>query len=533
MSDLSTYPSREDRADRMMTVVSGWAALVLGIFGLHRWVAMGTMDWWARASLILAFGLAVMWVWGYWPQIVSRVRAWARGGGLNTAIIEVVLVVSLVIINTVVRRRLPLKYDLTQNKRFTLAPRTAEILKSLKKPVNATVFLPAGAGRSASKARDLFKQYADASDNFVWKKVDPLVDQQSLLTFNPPPKLNSGDLTGAVLEYNGKRQDVTDFTEKEVTSAILKMTRDTSRKIVFLRGHGEPEVGAAVSAGGDPLKSVRLLQQELQDLQWGVESVSLYGKEARTPDPAEAPVLVIAGPERPLAAEEEKRVTEYLNQGGRVLLLLNTQGPSFSKFLQPWGIKTTDDLVLDRSQRGLVVVENDRSAHASVAAGRRVLFQPLRSVTAATPAPTGVTATEVLKSGSLSEVIPNYVAGKTNLQAVLNTSKPGPIGLAALAEKPIGSGDAAKKARILVVGDSAFIADQLAQLPSFYNLPLASGMINYLGEEDALVSIPPRDENTEQAFLTPDQGRLLPLLHLVDFPLLTLALAIFVYWKRR
>ena len=74
--------------------------------------------------------------------------------------------------------------------------------------------------------------------------------------------------------------------------------------------------------------------------------------------------------------------------------------------------------------------------------------------------------------------------------------------------------------------------DQL-DLPTLFNEPLVSGMINYLGEDDALVSIPPKDENTEQAFLMPGQLTLFGWIHLGYFPLLALALAILVYLKRR
>lgn len=527
MSEITNSTERADRADRMMTVASGWGALVLGILGLHRLVWVGSMDRWAQIGLILALGLAVMWVWGFWPEITTRLRNWVRGGGLNTTVVAIVLIVVLVIGNTVIRRRLPWKIDLTQNKRFTLAPRTREILKSLKTPVNATVFLPAGAGRSASKAKDLFKQYADASDKFTWKRVDPLVDQATLLA--KQPKLSPTDFTGAILEYNGKRQDITDFSEKDVTSAILKMTRDTTRKIAFLKGHGELET----AAGAEPTKSAQELQNDLTGLQWQVESIDLYGKNAKAPDPAEVAVLVIAGPEWPLAPEEEKRLNEYLNAGGRVLLLLNQRGPNMTGFLAPWGIKTGDDLVVGENEGGLLLVGADRNAHAAVKEARRVVFPPLRSVTAVSPAPTGITVTELLKSGDFSRVISNFTAGKTDPNAALAGAKPGPVGIAALSEKSLGTGDQAKKARLIVVGDNTFMSDQWTRVPSFYNLALGSGLINYLGEEDALVSIPPRDENTEQAFLTPEQGRVLALVHLWDFPLLALVLAVLVYFKRR
>ena len=539
MPDTTHEPDRRDRMDRLMTVASGWASLVLGVLGLHRWLATGQTawgflpgDWWAKAGLTMSVGLGVMWIWGYWSEITTRVRAWAKRGGLNSAGVAIIVVLILIGANTLIRRRAAIKYDFTKNKRFTLAPRTKEILRGLKSPIKATVFLPEAARRTTEQVRNLFKQYGDASDKFQWTRKDPLVDPTALIGFNPPPKLNSTDLTGAILEYNGKRQDVADFSEKEVTSAILKMTRDTQRKVLFLTGHGESSVAPGPESG--PTQSIQAVVDDLKSLQWTVEDVNLYGKEAKTPDPNDAAVLVIAGPEREFAADEEKRVNEYLEKGGRVLLALSTRGPAFSKFLAKWGIKTGNDLVLDRTQRGLVIVQPDASAHQSVKAARRVLFQPLRSVAQVSTAPTGITVTELLKSGEFSEVIPNFDPKKTVLnEAALATAKPGPIGLAAMAEKSIGTGDTAKKARLVVVGDSGFMSDQLTRLPQMYNLDLANGLINYLGEEEALVSIPPKDENTEQAFLTPDQGRLLPLVHLGDFPLLALILAIVVYLKRR
>lgn len=527
MSETTNDLTRAERVDQATTVASGWAAVVMGVLGLHRWVAVG-FDWWARAGIILAFGLTIMWVWGFWPQITQRLRAWVRSGGLNTTLVALGLVIVLIMVNTMVRRRIQVKADLTKNKRFTLAPRTKEILRSLDAPVNVTVFLPAG--RSAAQGRDTFKQFAEASDKFNWTQVDPLTNPQRYLALKP--QLDPTTLSAAVLEYKGKRQDITDFSEKEITSALLKMTRDTVRKVLFLKGHGEADPDPDAT-GTDPTRSIRRVVQDLKGLQWPVETVDLYAKDAKTPDPAEVAVLVIAGPEKPLNKAEVKHITDYLDKGGRVLLLLNPTGPSFSDLLQPWGIKTQNDLVLDRAQQGLVVVEAGRGAHEAVKPAVRVLFQPLRSVTAITPAPTGITVTELLKSGPGSEVIPNFDPKSGDLRAALGTAKPGPISLAALAEKSLGTGDNARKAKLIVVGDHTFMADQLAQFPDFYNPDLAVGLINYLGEEDALVEIAPKDENTEQAFLTPDQGRLLPLIHLVDFPLLALLLAIIVYVKRR
>jgi len=441
-------------------------------------------------------------------------------------LVAIGLILCMVIVNTLVRRRLPLKTDLTKNQRFTLAPRTREILKSLQQPVHATVFIPAG--RSTSKARDLFRLYADASPKFTWTRVDPLVDQKAFL--EKQPKLGP-DLTAAILEAGDKRQDVSDFSEKAVTSAVLKLTRNTQRKLLFLTGHGEPDVSAAPGGAADPSAGISVVTEDLRSLGWPIEPVDLYRKDAPALDPEQAAVLAIVGPKKELTQIEKERVTAYLDKGGKVLLLLNNQGPAYTDFLAKWGIKTSNDLVVGENQGGLLVVQADRNPHEAVKAAGRVVFPPLHSVSAASPAPAGITVTELLSSGPYARVIENYKGGaNVNVEA----AKPGPVGLVVMAEKSLGTGDDAKKGRLIVVGGSAWATDQWARMAAMFdNVGLASGLVNYLAQEEALVAIPPKDENTEQAFLTPDQGRLLLLIHFWDFPLLALLLAIVVYIKRR
>lgn len=532
MSDQSLDTNRGDRADRAITSASGWAALALAIFSHLRSAAMNVPpwgEWWARASLIMAAGLGIMWVWGYWPDIWPRVTGWFRKGGFNSFLVALGLVVALIIVNTLIRRRVEVKFDLTKNQRFTLSPRTREILKGLKDPITVTLFAPKGGRTSPNieRGKDLFKQYADASDKLKWTLVDPLTNQETLLAKHPE-KMTTSDLTSAILEHGQDRQEITEYTEKDITSAILKLTRPNDRKIAFLTGHGE----ATAETPGNPSKPIQLLTQDLQSLNWRTQSVSLYGKKAQAIHPEQIGVLVIAGPERELAPDEEKRVNDYLNEGGRVLLTLGQRSPSFAKFLAPWGIKTSNDLVLD-AQGGLLVATAEHGgspAVRSLEGGKRAAFPPMRSVDTISPAPAGVTVTPLLKTSGDAVRIDNFDPKKTDIRTAAAQAKPAKAPIAALAEKKLKDD---KSARIIVVGDTTFATDQLAQLPTLFNEPLVSGMINYLGEDDALVSIPPKDENTEQAFLMPGQLTLFGWIHLGYFPLLALALAILVYLKRR
>src|SRR4051794_27067790 len=110
MSEIMSDVNRPERNEDLMTVLSGWGALVLFILGIHRWASEGTTqillivpfpaDWWGRALLIFALGLGIMWAWGYWDQIRAWTRTWVRGGGLNTTAIAVGLILCLIIVNT-------------------------------------------------------------------------------------------------------------------------------------------------------------------------------------------------------------------------------------------------------------------------------------------------------------------------------------------------------------------------------------------------------------------------------------------------
>jgi ABC-type uncharacterized transport system involved in gliding motility auxiliary subunit len=527
MSDLQ-YSDRAERADRMITTLSGWAALVCLILGFHRWAATSwNMDWWGKAGLIMGAGLGLMWLWGHAPAIWRNLRAWARAGGLNSALVAVTLVVALIIVNTLVRRRVEVKFDLTKNQRFTLSPRTREILNKLDQPVKATLFNISGRG-NGERAADLFRQYADLSPKFQWTQVNPLTKPEAYLAKRPSARLAFPEF-GAVLEYKNNRQEITDYTEKEVTSAILKMTRTVERKIGFISGHGEPGIDSGAPQGA----SIQGLVQGLRESQWTLEKLDLLKKGAKAPNPDEIAVVVIPGPTRPLAADEEKLLTEYLNKGGKVLLMLTRDGPDFAKLLTAWGIKANKDLVVGFRDGGLLLATAAQEDHLATrpVRGARLISFPMRSISkSGTPA--GVTVTELVKSEPDARHVTNY-AGQRDLTAAVENAKTASVPLVIMAEKSIGTGDAAKKARLIVLGDNEIVSDQLLQVPGFANADLGSGLINYLGEEEALVSIPPKEENTEQAFVLPEQLVLFRMIHLADFPLLALALAVFVYWKRR
>ena len=92
--------------------------------------------------------------------------------GLNTAV-AVALVLGATVVVQALSFRHSGRWDLTENKRYSLSPQTIQLLGGLKTDVNAVAFFRSDQpGKRV--AEDLLKQYAKYSNGkFTWKSADP------------------------------------------------------------------------------------------------------------------------------------------------------------------------------------------------------------------------------------------------------------------------------------------------------------------------------------------------------------------------
>src|SRR5205085_739595 len=73
--------------------------------------------------------------------------------------------------------------------------------------------------------------------------------------------------------------------------------------------------------------------------------LSLY--ESKT-IPLNASVLVLGGPLKPVSAEEQAVLAEYVKKGGRLLILLDPGSRAgIESALEQWGLQTDNRIVLD------------------------------------------------------------------------------------------------------------------------------------------------------------------------------------------
>ena len=129
------------------------------------------------------------------------------------------------------------------------------------------------------------------------------------------------------------------------------------------------------------------------------------------------------------------------------------------------------------------------------------------------------------------------ISSSTRLQSIAPGQagvKSGPFTLAAVATKPGAAGGA--ESRVVVVGSSISFSDAVVKTPTgsqFYNADFFSNAVNWLGDQAELASIEPKNTAPESLPVTPQESPLLALIFWVEFPLLAVALGIYVYLKRR
>jgi ABC-type uncharacterized transport system involved in gliding motility auxiliary subunit len=79
----------------------------------------------------------------------------------NLSLLAVAVLVIVVAVNYIIQRH-PMRYDMTANKFYSLAPQTLDALKGLKNDVTATMFITQkrqGQLPEIGRARDLLKEY--------------------------------------------------------------------------------------------------------------------------------------------------------------------------------------------------------------------------------------------------------------------------------------------------------------------------------------------------------------------------------------
>lgn len=272
--------------------------------------------------------------------------------------VGILILVALVLMNVLVHQ-LVCRWDMTDDKRYTISYPTKELLRSLDSPLTVTVLLEgelnAGFTRLQKAASELLSEFSI----YTPERIDSRPLEASLVQGLDPIVIHERTHKGkmaqttvypyAIVEYKGKKRLVNllqnqrglsgeenlnnsiENLEYSIVEAIRGLAQTKVEKVVFLEGHGELEEH-------DVYDLTQLLAQYYQ-----VDRGCL-GNEAGVLDGYAA--VIIADPQLPFSEEDKYILDQYIMQGGRVLWVVN-------------GVKFSSDFLASQGATPIVALDLD------------------------------------------------------------------------------------------------------------------------------------------------------------------------------
>jgi ABC-type uncharacterized transport system involved in gliding motility auxiliary subunit len=525
-------------ANKIVGII-GWVgtALVFGAVAIRflrpEWMQYGTYLTYAGLVCILVYMV------GQWRDIVGFYgKRQARYGTMS--IVGVLVALGIVVAVNYLGTRQNKRWDLTENQAYSLSEQSIKVLQGLDAPVDITVF----------DLQTAFDNYRARLDTYRYESSRINVEYVDL--DRNPARARQAEVQQAgtiLITYKDRTQRVTASEEQDITNALIKVVTGTEKKVYFTQGHGERD-----TAGSDRLGYSSITTALGRD-NFTVDKLVL----AQKPEvPADATVVVIAGPQTDFLAPEIDALKRYVARGGKVLAMLDPPEPSQADpanlrgFLREWAIEFGNDVVVDASGVGQLF-GGDASVPVAaiypshpITEGFRVMtaFPLSRSVSPVEGGVEGRTAQPLVQTSqqSWSETdLKGVAAGKVGLEPEQG-DKPGPITLGAAVSAPAAnppapaSGNASPDApkpesRIVAVGDSDFAANNAIGIQG--NQDFFLNAVNWLAQQENLIAIRPREAQDRRLTLTADQQQRIMLLSIFIIPGLVLAGGVYTWWRRR
>ena len=560
MSDTDMPKGSNTEEPGPLSGVLGWAGIACvtgGVIVRFTMPAREQVWYWALMAgivLILLYGVT------QWRQIADTLgRRQTRYGALAGS--SVLIALGILVAANFVMARQNKRWDLTAARQYSLAPQTIRLLESLDSPIRMMVFAQ---DIDFPRYRDRLEEYEYTSEQVELEYVD--IDKN-------PGVARQYEVQAygtVVLEYEGRVERVGSDDEQDVTNALIKVIEGEEQHVYFVQGHGErsPDDSERTGYSGfrDALRRDNLSVDTVVIAQTGTI-------------PADASVMVVAGPTTDYLPGEIAILRDYLETGGKALFLIDPADNAEAveqdqrnliALLAEWGIDIGSNVVVDVSGVGQLLGTGPTVPLASQYPPHPITdnfelltaFPLARSVT---PVTGGV---DDRLAESFAETSPQSWA-ETSLDELSggevsagDDDPPGPISIAAAVAVEVepdnaqaasvtdseadtesnpgteaGGTDeevdepAVIEARVAVVGDSDFASN--AALGTQGNRDLALNIINWLAQQENLIAIRPREPEDRRITITAIQQRNVFWLSFLIVPGAVIGSGVYTWWRRR
>ena len=498
----------------------GTTGIAMLIAGYLRYSIQGELLTFSKVVLVLGALLLLASIVIGFGGILSFFSKRSSQQGTNTTVLSVAVIAILVIVNFVGFRHHK-RFDLTTEKLYTLSDQTKQIVSGLQKDVTIVHF-----DKSPNAALDdQMAEYTSLSRHLKFQNIDP---QQKLEMAQEYGATRTGDVIVASGPRKERLESGSAASEEDITGAIIKVTQDKVKTICFVTGHGEK------SLADDGENGYSHLDAGLKKENYITKTINLVSENGVAPD---CSVAVIAGPIQSFFPQEAELLNKYLAGTGKSLILVDAQtDPKLGEIFQAWNTSVGDNVVIDASGVGQLfgagpeiplITNFGDSPITRGFAGSMAFFPLARTVSVADKAKTEPQALEFLKTSPQSFTVPGLKQGRNKITYDPKTGTLGPLSLGVAASRKAEGGEA----RVVVIGNSTFAANPY--LGQQKNGDLFYNTINWLAQDENLISIRPKSPTNRRITLTEGQASALRWLDLFILPGIVIFSGVYIWWKRR
>lgn len=270
-----------------------------------------------------------------------------RKGSYSTVIM--VVIIAIVIAANVMFSKLPTaarNIDVSSNNLYSIGDTTHSVLDGLKNDVEIVVIKDKES--TDKRISTLLAKYADYSDHIKVTYKDPVLYPSVLTTYDTEEnnivikcdatdkttKVAFSDIIVTSTSYYGSTYETSFDGEGQLTKAIDYVSNENNKLIYTISGHGESDLGKNISG---------LISKS----NFNVKSVNLLVDNGI---PDDCDMLICNQPTKDLADDELKLLREYMENGGKMTVVLadtTTETPNFDALMADYGISKVNGYIAD------------------------------------------------------------------------------------------------------------------------------------------------------------------------------------------
>ncbi|MDO8988313.1 MAG: GldG family protein [Sideroxyarcus sp.] len=415
-----------------------------------------------------------------------------------------------------VAARYPAQWDVTQNALNSLEPGSVEALAMLQGPVKITVYATeqdAQLGDMRKLIREFVALYQRYKPDITLAFVDPVKDAEAM---RKATIKGNGEM---VVEFAGRSEHITTLNEQTLSGALLRLAHSKDQLLMYVGGHGER------NRDGIANHDLGEVGSRLQQLGYRTSSINLAVAQDI---PANASMLVLTHPQTQMLPGEVKKLLRHIDNGGNLLWLVDAEPlRGLEPLAEKLSLTVMPGVVIDPAAQDMNVPPNWAlgTGYPPHAVTRNfdlvTVFPDARAL--------GIEQdddwrTHILVEGAAQGWVSDHGVDK---RMDKNRDIPGPFSLAVALQRSVND----REQRIVVVGSGAFLANVYSGNGG--NLDLGIGMVNWLANEERLITVQPHAAKDAQIVFSKNQLAALSVSFLVVFPLLLVAMGALQWWRRK